>query len=408
MTLRTTAPTRHASFAFIFLTVFLDAMGHGLITPVLPTLLKRFTQDFSTLAQWNGLLFAAYGVMQFLFTPLLGALSDAIGRRPVLLLSIFCLGLDFIVLALTHSLSILLLARILGGISSANFACASAYVADITTPQERNRMLGKLGAALGVGFIFGPAIGGVLGNINIQYPFFLAAALSLLNGLYGFFILPESLPHSQRSRMLWRKINPFTALAYIIRLPNPHLVWIYTLVMLTEFIKQAIWILYTMHRFDWGPEENGYAIFISGSIFALAQGYLLGPALQRWGENKTIIIGLISLVISSLVAGLTPYGWVMYFTTFIAMLSYTIQPTIQGIISKACPASEQGLAMGALSGMNSLMVIAGTTIGVPVLAYTSKFPPASAIAGLPFFVIILITLSALGLMWRVNKSRQAH
>ena len=263
------------SLAFILVTVFLDVLGIGLMIPVLPGLIGTMTVSPDQQAHWYGALAASYGVMQFFFTPLLGALSDHYGRRPVLLLSIFGLGFSYIVIALTNSLPLLLLARMVSGATGASFSVANAYVADITPAEKRGKSFGAIGAAFGLGFIIGPMLGGLLGAQDMRLPFWVAAGLSLANWLYGFFVLPESLAKENRTAVTAVRANPFGAFSHLSRLHGVgSLIVVFALTMLTQSMLQSTWVLYTQFRFGWGPKDNGIALFVVGITAVVAQGFL--------------------------------------------------------------------------------------------------------------------------------------
>ena len=279
---------RKASQAFILVTVFLDVLGIGLIIPVLPALVGQFTSSPDEQAHWFGLLSAMYGVMQFLCTPMLGALSDRFGRRPVLLLSIFGLGISLFVQAMASSLMVLLLIRIVSGGTAASFSVANAYIADVTPPEGRAKAYGMLGAAFGMGFIFGPMIGGILGGQDVRLPFFVASGLALINWLYGYFVLPESLPVERRTRFSLLRANPLSALAHLWQLRGVGgLIFVFALTVLAQFILQTTWVLYTTFRFHWSPTDNGIALFVVGLLSAVVQGGLrMLDKLDARGDTK--------------------------------------------------------------------------------------------------------------------------
>lgn len=386
--------------------VFLDVLGIGLIIPVLPTLIGQFTSGFDQQAYWYGLLSVVYGVMQFFFAPLLGALSDRFGRRPVLLLSIFGLGFDFLLMAFSSSLWMLVLARIIGGITGASFTVAAAYIADVTTEENRSKGLGSIGAAFGMGFICGPVLGGLLGAVDLRYPFYVAAGLSLLNWLYGYFLLPESLPPRARSRLSLRKANPFVALAGLSKMRNVGgLVWVFAFTVLGQFILQTIWVLYTAMRFDWGPQENGLSLFAVGMMAALVQAGLLGWLLKRFGEARTVLFGLCSGCIATLAYGLVQEGWMMVVIIFANLLSFAVAPALQGLVSKNVDPREQGLAMGSLNSLSSLATVLSPLIGTPILAAVSHLSKSDVRVGAPFFLIALLQVVALVLAIRFFRQR---
>ncbi len=392
------AKNRQASASFIFITVFLDVLGIGLIIPVLPVLVGQFTSSPDEQAQWYGWLSATYGVVQFFCTPMLGALSDRFGRRPVLLLSILGLGTSLLVQAMATSLLAMLLIRIVSGATGASFSVANAYMADITPPEQRGRAFGLLGAAFGVGFIFGPVLGGLLGGVDVRLPFFAAAGLALLNLLYGFFVLPESLPVERRAGFSLRRANPFSALLHLGQLREVGgLIGVFALSVFAQFILQTTWVLYTQFRFGWGPTENGYALFVVGVVAALVQGGLQGRLIKRFGEQRLALMGLTSGTIALLLYGLADRGWMMYCIIFANLLAPAAGPALQAIVSKAVGPKEQGLTQGSLTAINSVAIIIAPLLGTAILARVGHLPAHDWRMGATFFLCSALQLCALGL-----------
>ena len=389
---------RSAALRFILVTVLLDVMGIGLLLPVLPAIVGQFTASRDAQAYWYGAMLLAFGGMQFLCAPLLGALSDRFGRRPVLLVSITGLGVMFAATPLVGSLGALVATRVFGGALAANFSVANAYVADISTPEARARSFGMIGAAFGIGFVLGPMLGGLLGHIDIRLPFFVAAALSFVNFAYGFFVLPESLPPERRKPVDLARANPLAALHGLTRLDGVGLlVAVFALINLAQFILHGVWVLYTGFRFDWGPREAGLSLFVVGLAVTLVQGGLLGMLLARFGEQRLVIAGLASGTLAYAAYGLATSGWMMYAIIAANLLSFAVGPALQAIVSKAAPASEQGLAMGALSSLASLVAVIAPLAGTPLLAAVSHLPPEDWKMGAPFFLSAVLGLAALAL-----------
>lgn len=387
---------RQASKSFILITVFLDVMGIGLIIPVLPALVGHFTSSPDEQAHWYGLLAAMYGVMQFFCTPMLGALSDRFGRRPVLLLSIFGLGCSLLVHALANSLIWLLLIRIVSGGTAASFSVANAYMADITPPEERGKAFGLLGAAFGMGFIFGPMLGGLLGGHDVRLPFFVAAGMAIINWLYGYFVLPESLPVERRTPFSFARANPFSALFNLAKLQNVGgLIGVFALTVLAQFILQTTWVLYSQFRFGWGPTQNGAALFVVGLMGAVVQGGLQGKLLARFGEQRLALMGLTSAMFAFALYGLATEGWMMYCIIFANMLSFAAGPALQAIVSKAVGPQEQGLTMGSLNAINSVAIIIGPIIGTTILARVGHLPAHDWRMGSTFFLCSFLQAAAL-------------
>src|SRR5246500_529900 len=284
---------RRPGLPFILVTVFLDTLGFGIVIPVLPALVATMTPDRQSQAYWYGLLLGSYGFAQFFSAPLLGAISDRYGRRSVLLVSIFGLGFNFFLTAISPWLWLLLVSRLIGGASGASYTVAGAYIADVTTPENRSRSFGLMGAVFGLGFICGPMIGGLLAANNLRLPYFAAACLALLNWLNGYFILPESLPKDRRTPIDFKKINPFSAILALTQVRGiGNLIVVYTFSVFGQFILQTNWVLYTSFRFGWGPKENGISLFVVGAVSTVVQAGLLGFLLKKLGDTRTAFAGV--------------------------------------------------------------------------------------------------------------------
>jgi MFS transporter, DHA1 family, tetracycline resistance protein len=395
-----------AAVPFILVTVFLDMMGIGIIMPVLPGLIATFTTDRDAQTYWYGAMLASYGLMQFVSAPVLGAVSDRFGRRPVLLMSIFGLAFTFLLTAISPFLWLMLLARLIGGGAGASFSVAGAYVADVTKPEERSRNFGFLGTAFGLGFIFGPMIGGTLALADIRLPYFAAAILGLVNWLYGFFVLPESLPLERRRPFSFARANPFSALTALARVRGVGgLVLVYTLTVFPQYILQTNWVLYNTFRFGWAPWENGMSLFLAGVVLAIAQGGVLGILLRRFGDFRTAILGLTSSFLAYLCYGLAFQGWMMYAIIVGNVLGSLVSPALQGIISKAVDPREQGVTMGSLTSINSLMGVIAPLVGTMLLSFVAHYPATDLRAGVTFYVAAAVQACALALGYRhFNRS----
>lgn len=381
---------------FIFVVVFIDVLGIGIALPVLPMLVGEFTLSRELQSYWYGALVVVYGVMQFFCAPLLGALSDRFGRRPLLLWSLLGLGAHFLLLALSSSLLLMLFARVVGGMAGASFTVANAYASDVTPPERRAASFGLVGAAFGLGFIFGPMIGGLLGGVDLRLPFFAAAGLSLLNAAYGYFVVPESLSRERRTRFSLARANPFTALIALARHREiGSLVVVFALVVLAQLMLQTTWVLYTHFRFDWGPRENGFALFCVGLVATVVQGALLGRLLRRFGEVRIALTGLAVGTVAYLLYGLAQHGWMMYAIIVGNFISFAAGPALQGIVSNAVGQGEQGVTMGALNSINSIMFVIAPSIGTPLLAQVSHLPSTDWRVGATFFVSAVLQAIAL-------------
>jgi MFS transporter, DHA1 family, tetracycline resistance protein len=386
---------RNPGLPFILITVFLDMLGIGIVIPILPALVGEFTVNREWQSYWYGTLLAGYGLSQFLCAPLVGALSDRFGRRPVLLASIFGLGFNFLLTAFAPSLLVLLVARLIGGATGASFTVAGAYIADITTPESRSRSFGILGSVFGLGFICGPMLGGLLGQQNLRLPYLVAACLSLTNWLYGYFILPESLPSERRTPFAFKKTNPFAAIVRLSRLQGiGGLVWVYSLTVLAQFVLQSTWVLYTSFRFGWGPRENGFSLFVVGLASTLSQAVLLRVLLKMLDERQLALLGMISSCVAYVCYGLATQGWMMYLIIAANLLGFTIGPALQGIVSKAAGPKNQGVTLGSLNSISSLSGVVAPLLGNFLLAFVGHLPRTNPRVGLPFFLGAALQLSA--------------
>jgi len=379
-------PRRQAAMPFIMLTVLIDMVSIGLIIPVLPPLVGTFTGSQADQAYWFGVVAFAFGIANFFGSPVLGALSDRYGRRPVLLIGFCGLALSFFVTGLATALWMLVAVRLVSGAMQANAAVANAYVADITPPEQRAKRFGMLGAMFGMGFILGPVMGGLLGGISLHLPFFVAGTLALLNWLYGFFVLPESLPVQRRHPVDWRSANPVSSLMRLGRLKGVGaLVVVVGLSSLAQFMLHTTWVLYTSFKFGWGPRENGMSLFAVGVMSALVQGLLLGRLLKRFSAQRLAVMGLVSSSICYALWGLAWEGWVMYAVIFCNVLGFAATASIQSLISNAADARTQGQTMGAVASLNSLTAVAAPVIGAPLLAIVSHLPHGDWRIGAPYY-----------------------
>lgn len=401
---------RRAAMPFIMLTALIDMVAIGLIIPVLPALVGILTGSQADQALWYGMVTFAFSLANFFGSPVLGALSDGHGRRPVLLLGFCGLALTFFATALATAVWMLIAARLAGGAMQANMAVANAYVADITPPEGRAKRFGMLGAMFGVGFILGPVMGGLLGAINLQLPFFVAGGLALLNLLYGYFVLPESLPAERRRAFDWKSANPISSLRELTQLKGAGpLVAVVACIGLAQFVLYTCWVLYTTFKFGWGPLENGWSLAAVGMASAIAQGLLLGRLLKRFGTRRLAVLGLVSSTLAYLMWGAATEGWMMFAIIFLNLLGPMVAAAIQSIVSSAADAHSQGQALGALSGLNSLTAIVAPLIGAPLLALVSHLPQGDWRIGAPFYFCALLQAAALVLaVSHFRRERQAR
>jgi DHA1 family tetracycline resistance protein-like MFS transporter len=389
---------------FILITVFLDVLGIGIVIPILPPLIATFVPDRDLQSYWYGALLASYGLLQFFSAPLLGALSDRFGRRSVLLISIFGLGLTFLLTALAPNIWVLLVARLLGGAAGSSYSVAGAYMADITSPEDRSRGFGQLGALFGIGFIFGPMLGGLLAQSGLRTPYFAAAALSLVNWLYGLFVLPESLPLDRRTKFSLAKANPFSALLSLAQVPGVGaLIAVYTLTAISQYLLQSTWVLYTTFRFGWGPLDNGLSLFAFGAASAASQAVLLGILLKRFGDKRTALIGLASSCIAHALYGLAFQGWMLYAIICANLLGYVTGPALQGIVSRNVDPQRQGVTLGSLNSINSIVGVVVPLVGTSLLAAVAHFERTDPRIGAPFFLAATIQAVAFLLAGRFSQ-----
>lgn len=381
------SPARPGNLNFILVCVFIDMLGIGLIIPVLPVLVGEFVQGRDQQALWFGVLTMVFGLLQFLFMPMLGAISDRIGRRPVLLYSMAGMCINFMATAWAPNLAALFIGRVVGGMSSASISVASAYASDISTHEQRSKSFGKVGAAFGLGFIFGPMLGGVLGEVDMRLPFYVAAALSALNLAYGYFAVPESLHPSRRTGAVsLARINPFAALSRLVRRQDVRqLVVVYTLVTFAQTMLHTTWVLYTTFRFGWSPRDNGIALFCVGLAASVVQAGLLAALLRRFGEKRLAVYGLVSGAVTYVLYGLATQGWMMYAFILCNLLAYAAGPALQGIISKASPPGEQGELMGSLHSITSAGIVIMPLLGTSLLGAASNLPAGDWRIGSTFF-----------------------
>jgi DHA1 family tetracycline resistance protein-like MFS transporter len=394
-------PAQRGNVWFVLVAVFIDMVGIGIAIPVLPVLIGAYTASRETQAYWSMALLAAYGLMQFLCAPMLGAISDRFGRRPVLIAAILGLGIHYLLIAIAPSLLFMMVARLIGGITGASFSVANAYLADITPPEQRARNFGLVGAAFGLGFICGPMLGGILGGIDLHLPFYVAAGISALNAIYGFLIVPESLPPERRSAFSFGRANPFRALIALIRnRAVGSLVIVYAFYFIAHMTMVQSFVLATHFRFGWGTFQNGVLLFCVGLLSTIVQGGLIGRLVKRFGEERLVLMAVGSNVIVQTLYGLAPQGWMMFPVLFGGFLIFTAGPSIQAVVSKSADPSTQGVTMGALQSISSLAAVIGPLLGNGLLAQVADLPPTDIRVGVNFFACALLNLLAFALAWR--------
>jgi DHA1 family tetracycline resistance protein-like MFS transporter len=387
---------RAAAMPFIMIVVLIDMLSIGIIVPVLPALVGQFTADPTEQTYWYGVVTFSFAVASFFGAPLLGALSDRFGRRKVLLIGFSGLALNFFATAMASALWMLIAARIVGGFTQANAAVANAYVADITPPEQRARRFGLLGAMFGIGFVLGPVLGGLLGDIDLRLPFWVAGVLTLLNFVYGVVVLPESLPPEQRRAVTWRAANPLLSLKALTQLRGiGPLVAVLALSALAQYMLYTTWVLHNSFKFGWGPSENGWSLFVVGVVAAVVQGGLMGRLLKHWAPWQLALMGMASSTLAFAGWGLATAGWVIYVIIVANVLGNTVVASMNSIVSSAADATEQGGTMGALSALNSAMAVFAPLLAAPLLGLVADLPQGDWHLGLPMFVCAALQATAL-------------
>jgi DHA1 family tetracycline resistance protein-like MFS transporter len=401
------AASRQAAVTFIFITVVLDVLALGIIVPVLPPLVVAFLGgDTARAAEIYGLFATAWALMQFVASPVLGALSDRFGRRPIILLSVAGLGLDYVLMALAPTLGWLFVGRVISGVTSASFATAAAYIADVTPPEQRAKSFGLIGAAFGLGFVLGPVMGGLLGTVNPRLPFWVSAALCLTNAMYGLFVLPESLPPERRSRFSWARANPIGSLRLLRSHPELFaLACVTFLYYVAHEVLPSTFVLYTTYRYGWTTGTVGLTLALVGVCTAIVSGKLVGPIVARIGERRAALAGLACGAVAFSMYGLGPTGTAFLAGVPIMALWGLYGPSAQGIMTQRVLQSEQGQLQGAIMGLRGL-----TGLFSPFLfTYTfATFISDSRLylPGAPFLLAALLLVVAFLIAWRVMRNAE--
>lgn len=384
---------------FILLTVVLDAMGIGLIMPVMPDLIQEVKGGtLGTAAVWGGILATIFAVMQFFFGPAIGNLSDRYGRRPVLLVSLVVMALDYILMAVAHTITLLVIGRIIGGITAATHSTASAFMADISDPDEKSANFGLIGAAFGIGFVLGPLIGGLLAEFGTRAPFYAAAVLAGANALFGYFVLPETVTDKIRRPFTWARANPLGAFANIGKLPGLFkLMLIFFVYEVALYVYPAIWAYFGAERFDWSPGMIGLSLAVFGTSIAIVQGVLMRPILARIGERNAVTLGLTIEALSLTALGFVTNGWVALALTPISALGSICGPALQGIMSRTADDNQQGELQGTLTSIRAVATICAPLIVTQTFFYfTSEHAPFYA-PGAPFLLSALLVAGCIGI-----------
>lgn len=395
---------RRAAVVFIFITVVLDVLALGIIIPVLPALVEDFMGgDTARAATMFGLFGTVWALMQFVFAPILGSLSDRFGRRPVILLSCLGLGLDYVLMALAPTLAWLFLGRILSGITAASFATAGAYIADVTPVEKRAAGFGMIGAAFGLGFVLGPALGGVLGAVDPRLPFWVAGGLALLNAAYGYFVLPESLPPERRKPFSWRRANPMGSLDLLRRHPGlTGLASVSLLYHLAHHVLTSVFVLYVGYRYQWDTQVTGWTLAAVGIISIVVQGGLVRPLVARLGERCTLLTGLAAGTTGFLIFGLASTPSLFWAGLPIFGLMGLFNPSLQGLMTRRVDRSEQGQLQGINASFMGLTGIIGPGLFTWTFAWFIGPRSAWHLPGAPFLLAGVLLTVAWGIAWRVT------
>ncbi|MDY3501543.1 TCR/Tet family MFS transporter [Riemerella anatipestifer] len=389
-------PHKSAAISFIFITLLIDITGWGIIIPVVPKLIEELISgDISLASKYGGWLSFAYAVMQFIFAPILGNLSDQFGRRPIILFSLLGFSANFFLQAWAPSILWLFIGRLLSGITGASITTASAYIADISTEQDRSKNFGVIGAAFGLGFIIGPVLGGVLGHYGARIPFLAAGVLCLVNFLYGFFILPESLSKEHRRKFNWKRANPIGSLLQLRKYPELYkLILAWFLVYIASHAVQTNWAYFGIYRFGWSEKTVGISLGVMGGLTALVQGVILRKVNPKIGNERSIFYGIGMYSLGMLLFSFAGNSWMMFAILGIYCFGGIAGPSLQSVISTKVSASEQGDLQGALTSIISLTSIIGLPLMTNIFYYFTHNDAPFKFAGAPFFVgFILMSIS---------------
>ena len=394
-------------FVFIMITVMIDAMGIGLIMPVMPDLLTEVQGgSLANAAIWGGVLSTSFAVMQFLCGPVIGGLSDRYGRRPVLLVSLVVMALDYVVMAVAGSIWLLLAGRIVGGITAATHSTANAYIADISKPADKAANFGLIGAAFGIGFVLGPVIGGLLAGYGTRAPFYAAAALAGLNAVFGYVVLKETVTDAIRRPFLWRRANPFGAFKALGKLPGiRRLLFVYFIYQIAFGVYPAVWSFFGKERFDWDPTMIGLSLALFGIMLAIVQGGLIRPILRILGERGTVLYGHVFDIFAFTALAFVTSGTLALILTPLASLAGVITPALQGIMSSAVGDDQQGELQGALTSASAVAMILSYSLMSVTFAFFTREGTPIYMPGAPFLLSAALMAIALVVFMRTGPAR---
>ena len=401
---------KKAAIGFIFVTLLIDVIGWGIIIPVMPKLLEEMIHgSISDASRYNGWLLFAFSITQFVFAPVLGNLSDKYGRRPVLLISLFGFGIDYLFLSFAPNIGWLFVGRVIAGVTGASFTTATAYIADISTKENRAQNFGMIGAAFGVGFIIGPVIGGLLGQYGSRVPFIAAAVLCLLNWLWGFFVLPESLPKEKRREFEWKRANPLGSLLHLRKYPGiSELIGSLMLVYIAAHAVQSNWAFFVTYKFNWSEKMIGLSLGAVGLLVGLVQGGLIRLVNPWLGNERSVYVGLMLYSIGMLLFGLATESWMMFTFLVPYCLGGVAGPALQSIISGHVPPNEQGELQGALTSLMSATSIVGPLIMTNLFAYFTSPKAPFRFAGAPFILGAVLMLASTIMAYHALKTEKIH
>jgi DHA1 family tetracycline resistance protein-like MFS transporter len=387
---------KRPALGFIFITLLIDITGWGIIIPVMPQLMMELTgSPVSEASLYGMLMLFAYSVMQFFCAPIAGGLSDRFGRRPIILASLFGFCLDYLMMALAPTIWWLFLTRIIAGVMGASFTTASAYIADVSTPEKRAQNFGMIGVAFGLGFIIGPMLGGLMAPYGLRVPFLACAVLTFLNGLYGYFILPESLKPENRRKFEWKRANPWGSLMGLKKYPVvTGLVASLMLLYIAAHAVQSNWGYYTIEKFGWSPEMIGWSLVVVGFLFALVQGGLIRVVIPRLGQARSVYVGLALYSMGFVLYALATQSWMMFAFTIVYCLGGIAGPALQGIISTQVPANEQGELQGTLTSLMSVTAIIGPPVMMGTFAFFTKSNTPLYLPGAPMLLGAVLTIAS--------------
>jgi MFS transporter, DHA1 family, tetracycline resistance protein len=399
---------KNNALIFIFITILVDVIGLGVIIPVVPKLIENLTgEGLSEASRYGGWLLFSFAIMQFLFSPIMGGLSDKFGRRPVLLLSLLGLGIDYVFHAYAPTIGWLFIGRLIAGVFGASFTTATAYIADISTPEKRSQNFGLIGAAFGLGFIIGPVIGGLAGSAwGPRAPFLLAALLTLLNVLYGYFVLPESLDKTQRRPFDWKRANPIGSLMHLRKYPVVSgLVVSLVLIYIAAHAVQSNWAYYTMFKFSWDEKMVGYSLAVVGVLIAIVQGGIIRVVIPKLGQSKSVYLGILLYAIGLVLFGMASASWMMFVFLVPYCFGGIAGPALQGIISSQVPANEQGELQGALTSLMSVTSIIGPVLMNGLFAYFTAADAPVYLPGASFYLAAFLTVLSLIFSYKTLSTR---